>query len=133
MNVYSEDEVRAALAPVASLIGKSEKAMRKLREGTWQNAMLRDNLKALRLADTLMRGAGAAHIHVADFPAALAALDDMLRRSEQAQERFAAGTAQHSLLRNRIRALHIAEAFVAEEMRRRQSDAENTEVSLQAP
>jgi hypothetical protein len=122
MAAYAEAEIRAAFAPIASLVRKSEKAMQKLHEGTWQNAMLRDNLKALRLADALMRGAEAASIPAADFPAALSAPDGMLRRSEQAQEKFAAGTAQHSLLCNRIAALRIAEAFVAEEMERRRTE-----------
>ncbi len=106
------DEVRAALVPLASLIGKSEKAMQKLAEGTWQRTMLASNLRALHLAQALMSGSGGAE--PAEAAAALPTLADMLCRSEKAQAGFAVGTAQHTLQRNRIRALRIAEAFVME-------------------
>lgn len=52
---------RAALekarAPIASLIGKSEKALGKLAPGSWQHAMLEENLWALRLAAPLLEKA----------------------------------------------------------------------------
>lgn len=52
---YTTEELREALRPIASLISKSEKAQRKLEPGTWQHTMLRDNLKALRIAEALIK------------------------------------------------------------------------------
>jgi hypothetical protein len=46
-----------ARAPLASLISKSEKSRQKLAPGTWQYAMLNDNLKALDLASQLLNKA----------------------------------------------------------------------------
>lgn len=115
MAEYSDDELREALAPIASLISKSERAQQKLAPGTWQHAMLRDNIKALRLASALMRGApgDAEPFTTDDLQAALVAFASMIDRTEAAHTRFTPGTSQHTLLRNRLKALRIAEATVA--------------------
>ncbi|MEG6520712.1 hypothetical protein [Desulfotomaculum sp. 1211_IL3151] len=51
---YTKEDLEKALAPIASLISKSEKAQKKLAQGTWQHTMLEDNLKALYLASPLL-------------------------------------------------------------------------------
>lgn len=48
------DDLERAAAPIASLISKSEKALQKLAQGTWQHAMLAENLKALHMASPLL-------------------------------------------------------------------------------
>ncbi len=47
-----------------------------------------------------------------ELAAALQAVHDMLRRSETAQAKFAPGTSQHTLQKNRIQALRIASALL---------------------
>lgn len=54
MDSYMKEDLEKALAPIASLISKSEKAQSKLAEGTWQHTMLGNNLKALKLASPLL-------------------------------------------------------------------------------
>lgn len=51
---YTKEDLANALAPIASLIGKSEKAKEKLAQGTWQHTMLGNNLKALTIASPLL-------------------------------------------------------------------------------
>lgn len=51
---YTKEDLEKALAPIASLISKSEKARQKLAQGTWQDTMLKDNLKALYIASPLL-------------------------------------------------------------------------------
>lgn len=51
---YTREELEKALAPITSLISKSEKARGKLAQGTWQHTMLSDLLKALYLASPLL-------------------------------------------------------------------------------
>ena len=53
-DIYTKEDLEKALAPIASLISKSEKARQKLAQGTWQYAMLKDNLKALYIASPLL-------------------------------------------------------------------------------
>ena len=110
----TSDGLQETLRPLASLISKSEKAQRKLAPGTWQHAMLRDNLQALRLAFALMRAEtdGAENFARDDMQAALRALAAMIGKTEIAQVQFPPGTSPHTLLRNRLQALRLAEARI---------------------
>ncbi len=51
---YTKEDLEKALAPIASLISKSEKSQLKLAPGSWQYRMLKDNLKALYIASSLL-------------------------------------------------------------------------------
>ncbi len=127
---YTPEDLPEALRPIVSLISKSEKAQQKLKPGSWQHTMLRDNLKALRLAVALMiretedaregmQGVPVQDLNQLprdDLQDALRALASMIGKAEKAQAGFAPGTAQHSLQRNRLRALRIAERLVRMEM-----------------
>ena len=111
-------DVQAARRPIASLIGKSAKAQRKLAPTSWQFKMLQANLQALRLAETLLDGRtdAAAGFAQDDLQAALRALASMAAKTEPALAKFAPGTAQHSLSRNRLLALRTATALVEAEL-----------------
>jgi len=50
----AKEDLEKALAPIASLISKSEKAQAKLAPDTWQHSMLSSNLKALYVALPLL-------------------------------------------------------------------------------
>lgn len=54
IDYYIKGELEKALAPIASLLSKSEKALSKVAQGSWQHAMLSNNLKALRIASPLL-------------------------------------------------------------------------------
>lgn len=118
---YSSDEVREALRPLASLISKSEKAREKLVPGTWQHTMLSNNVKALRLAAWLMgeEDRDATSASSVDCDDALRAFGSMIDRVEHTRAAFSPGTSQHTLQRDRLKALRIAEAAVKAESARR--------------
>lgn len=115
---FTPDEVQEALRPIASLLSKSEKAQRKLAPGTWQHRMLEQNIRALRLASALMsaRAVDAGEFTRDDLREAIQAIRSMIGRAEKAQAKFSPGTSQHTLQRNRLRALHIAEELVARQV-----------------
>ncbi|WP_374584567.1 hypothetical protein [Pseudoduganella sp.] len=100
----------AARAPLASLLSKSEKALQKLAAGTWQHAMLRADVAALRVACVLLQGeaAAAGEFTQAQLAEAQQRLAALTAKSAQAQPKFAPGSAQHTLLHNRIAALQLA-------------------------
>jgi len=104
-------QLREARRPIASLISKSEKAQRKLAPGTWQHTMLRDNLKALRIASALMNK-DTDDFTRDDLQGAIHALASMISKSEKARAKFSPGTSQRTLQRNRLQALRIAEALI---------------------
>ena len=110
----STDVLPGILRPMVSLISKSEKAQKKLAPGSWQHTMLRDNLRALRLALGLMTGdaVGTARVAPDDIREALRALASMISKTKKAQATFKDGTSQHTLLRNRLKALRAAEGLV---------------------
>ena len=115
---YTIDELQEALRPIASLISKSEKAQQKLTRGTWQDTMLRDNLKALHIASALMNKEtdDTDSFTRDDLQEALGTFASMASKSEKAQAKFSPGTSQHTLQRNRLKALHIAEALIKGEL-----------------
>ena len=96
------------------------KAQQKLAPGTWQHTMLRDNLRMLHLATRRMnKGMGpAVRIAPGNLPEALRAFTAMIRRTQNAQAKFAPGTSQHSLLRNRLKALWLANACLKAQARK---------------
>ena len=53
----TKEELENAAAPLASLLSKSEKAQQKLAPGSWQHRMLEENLRALRIASSLLEKA----------------------------------------------------------------------------
>lgn len=111
---YTENELEESLRPIGSLISKSEKAQKKLKLGTWQHMTLEENLRALRIAAALMSPTAidAAPASQNDLREALRAIASMIERTEKALAMFSPGMSQHTLQRNRLKALRIAEALV---------------------
>lgn len=108
-------DMQDVLRPIASLIGKSEKAQLKLAPGTWHHTMLRGNVKALRLGFALLSGEAAAGSFTGeDLQEALGPFASMIERTEKALVKFSPGTSQHSLGRNRLHALRVAQAAIEE-------------------
>jgi hypothetical protein len=118
MDNYSPAEIQEALRPIASLLSKSEKAQQKLAPGTWQHTMLRDNIQALHIASALMdKGTDNTNsFNRNDLQEALRALASMISKTEKAGMKFAPGTSQHTLQRNRLKALRIAQALIQIEL-----------------
>ena len=119
MKKSTSDELQEVIQSITSLISKSEKAQQKLTPGTWQHTMLHENLRALHIAFALMnRSSNGADVpRREDLRAALRAFAAMTNRSEKAQTKFAQGTSQYTLLRNRLRAFRTAEAVINAELK----------------
>lgn len=114
MDEYTAEEAHEALAPTASLLNKSEKARQRVAPGTWQHAMLEDNINALRSALELIGdpSSGPGDVATGSLEEALRALDSMIARIEDTQMKSSPGTSQHSLQRTRLKALRIARSAV---------------------
>jgi hypothetical protein len=117
MREYTAHDVQQALAPIRSLISKSEKASQKVAPGTWQHTMLCENVAALRLALELMGAEARREDDVSpdQLRDASRAVDSMVARTEKAGAKFSPGTSQHTLQRNRLCALRVAQAFIRDE------------------
>jgi hypothetical protein len=115
---FTHEDIREALRPIVSLLSKSEKARTNLTPGTWQDTMLSENLKALRIASALVDEEIGDTNDCApdDLREALRVFETMINRTENAKMKFKEGTSQYSLQRNRLRALQIAEALIMKEL-----------------
>ena len=118
MDKNTTDELHEALRPIASLISKSEKAQQKLAPGTWQHVMLRDNIKALKIATALInKETGVASSFIRDeLQEALLAFAAMISKAEKARAKFSPGSSQYTLQRNRLKALRIGETLMKAEL-----------------
>lgn len=116
---FTKEDLQEALRPIASLISKSEKAQQKLASGTWQHSMLQGNLRALSIAYALMNQEADHTNSFArdDLQEALRAFASMISKTEKTQVKFSPGTSQHTLARNRLKALRIASAFIARSLK----------------
>ncbi len=117
MDSFTPDELQDALRPIVSLISKSEKAQAKLAPGTWQHTLMRDNLKALRIASGLMNKetSNTDNFTGDDLQEVLSTFASMISKTEKTQAKFSPGTSQHTLQRNRLKALRIARALIEAE------------------
>ena len=114
VHVANTDELQEAIRPIDSLISKFEKAQQKLALGTRQHTMLQDNLKALHIASALLnKEADNTHSFTReDLKEALCALTAMISKTQKAHAKLSSGTSQHTLLRNRLKALLMSEALI---------------------
>jgi hypothetical protein len=80
--------------------------------------MLGENIKALHFALALIDGVdrGAPEATGDELEGVIRALDSMIARAGNTQTKFAPGTSQHSLQRNRLKALQVARAAVESEL-----------------
>ncbi len=118
---YTTDELLEALRPIASLIAKSEKSIQKVMPQTWQHSMLKESIAAWRVGSVLMqeKTEDANNVLRASVEESLAPIASMINKTEKALEKFSPGTAQHSLLRNRLSALRMAGDLLARRLNQR--------------
>jgi hypothetical protein len=80
--------------------------------------MLRDNIKALHIASVLMdQGPNDTNRFTRDdLQEALRVLSSMISKTDKTKAKFTAGTSQHTLQRNRLKALQMAEVRIKAEL-----------------
>ncbi|MCZ7591781.1 MAG: hypothetical protein M5U15_06355 [Kiritimatiellae bacterium] len=113
MKPQKTSDASEAMRPLLSLIGKSEKAQQKLAPGSWQYAMLRDHLCALRLATRLLNNRPPRGASLDELKNAVASIDAMIAKTKPSLTRFAPGTPHRSLAQNRLFALRAARAAIS--------------------
>lgn len=125
MHPYAQEELAEALRAITSICGKCEKALPKLKDGTFQHAMTAQGIEAYRIAGGLIKrelmagsetNAAESGYTKEQLEAALAALASAEARVEKIQPKFQAGTPQHTLAVRRIRAFQIAAGLIRGEL-----------------
>lgn len=108
MDNFTSEELCEAHRAIVSLRNKSEKASGKLKADSWQKKQMDSYVKAADIALQLINGDTTIPFTCESLHEANKSLADALRRAEEVIGKFAVGSPQHTLLKNRIAALKIA-------------------------
>ena len=118
MNDITKAEMEEALRAITSMISRTEKAGEKFAQGTSQQTLQKNRLKALNIASSLIlkelaESDGLDCYTKEDLKKALAPIASLISKSEKAQQKLAQGTWQHTMLSNNLKALSIASPLLA--------------------
>jgi hypothetical protein len=117
---YTIEELNEALRVVTSTIRKCEDMQPKFAEGTPQHTLLRNRIKALHIAKSLIEGKPVADKYsMEELREALAPVSSIIRKCEKARSKFAEGTTQHARYDGILRAMHVSKSLIREEMDRK--------------
>ena len=120
MNIYSKNELEEALRIVSSTISKCEKAQSKFAEGTSQHTLLKNRIKALNISNCIIT-----HENVEDkytkeeLLEALRPVSSIISKCEKAQLKFAEGTSHRTRFKNMIKAMHMSQSLITDEIIKR--------------
>lgn len=113
MDDSKNKEMEDSLSAISSMIEKSEKAQQKFAESTSQYTLLRNRIKALYIASSLITKELKNKDVVAtftkeDFHGAVAPINSLISKSEKAQTKLADITWQYRMLDANLKALYLA-------------------------
>jgi len=120
MDDFTKKDIAEALQAIASMIDRSEKSQKKFAQGTSQHTLLKNRIKALNIASSLItrkltESDVADNFPEEDLQKALASIASLISKSEKTQQKLTQGTWQHTMLDGNLKALHIALLLLTEE------------------
>ena len=122
MDNCTREDLQEALRALAVMIARTRKVQEKFAQGTPQSSLLKNRLRALEIASSLiskeLAGSSAAGYTKDELDKALAPLASLISKSEKARSKLPPGTWQHSMLSSNLKALYIASPLLSEALRR---------------
>ncbi|MDR1531770.1 MAG: hypothetical protein LBS62_06245 [Clostridiales bacterium] len=115
MGTFTVEELKEAHRAILSLRNKSGKAADKLTENSWQKKNMVSVAAAADVALSLIDNAKSGPYARETLDKSCFALADALSRAEAVIGKFAPGTSQHTLQKNRIAALKLALTLIKRE------------------
>jgi len=120
MDKYTRKELEKALQIVSSSINRCEKAQLKFVEGTSQNTLLKNRIKALFISKSLILGEDVMVKYTKEeLIDALRPISSIISKCEKAQLKFAEGVSHHTLFENMIKAMYISKSLITNEISKR--------------
>lgn len=123
---YSDFELSEAQRAIESALHKSEKALLKLKQGTFSHTLTLKGIKEYRFALELIDEASEPKNNTdgnsltrtkADLLDAVQFFESTIARVQKVLPKFAEGTPQHTLAIRRIRAFEIANTLIRERLK----------------
>ncbi|MHC1719130.1 MAG: hypothetical protein AB9844_00265 [Clostridiaceae bacterium] len=113
MSEYTREERAEALRIVSSTISNCEKMQLKFAEGTSQNTLLKNRLKAMYISRSLIEDESIMEKYTKEeMTESLRPIFSIISKCEKAQLKFAEGTPYHNRFRNIIKAMYISRALI---------------------
>lgn len=113
MDSYTKEELEEALQIVSSTISRCEKTQPKFVEGTSQNTLLKNRIKALYISKSLITDEDVMDRYTKqELIEALRPVSSIIRKCEKAQQKFAEGTSHHTRFKKMIKAMYISKSLI---------------------
>lgn len=107
------EELEEALQIVSSTINSCEKIQPKFVEGTSQHTLLKNRIKALYIAKSLIIGESVIGKYTKEeLVDALPPVSSIISKCAKAQQKHAEGTPYHTRFKNIIKAMYISKALI---------------------
>ena len=108
-----------ALKIVTSVIVRCERVQPKFAPGTSQHTLLKNRIQAMKIAQVLLDGCGAAQYSIQESSAALEPLASVIRKCEKARSKYELGSGQYGRYGGTIRAMELSRTLIKDELSRR--------------
>lgn len=116
--MYSQEEISRALKTVAAAIRNCKKVHPKFPAGSPQHSLLRNRIKALEIAEGLLRDDGK-NFTTEELENSLPPIVSIRSKTSHARQKYEAGTSQYKRFTPTIEAMDICRALVEDEIARR--------------
>lgn len=111
---------QAALKTIDSMIARCEKARPKFAQGTSQHSLLKNRVKALRIARGLLQGDAGAYGRE-ELEAALAPVRSIIHKCQTARRKYPPGSSLYGRFTPMIDAMSLAEGRILAEIEKNQT------------
>lgn len=119
MKGCTAEELQQALRIIASTIKKCEKQQSKFAEGSPQHSLLKNRIKALRIAESLV-SQNDINYSKAELAEASRPIASIISKCQKAQQKFDEETPNHARFSGIIKAMRISESFITAEIQKRE-------------
>ena len=117
---FSKEELREALQIVTSAISRCEKAQPKFAEGSSPHSLLKNRIKALAIAQSLITEKSVTEKYtIEELTEALRPVASIISKCTKAQQKFAEGSTYYTRLQKMIHAMEISQSLIMDEIGKR--------------
>lgn len=112
MNNISQDELSQTVKVLSSTIVQCEKAQLKFKEGSSQHSLLKNRIKALYIAKSLIINGDSNDYNIDDLMKALPPISSIISKCEKAQSKFAESNTNFRRFQNIITPMKISKDII---------------------
>ena len=120
MNEYNQQDMAAALWVVEASISNCQLIQPKFPEGSAQQSLLKNRIKALSVSKTLLSQETGNHSFTKEeLTDALAPVNSIISKCEKAKQKFKVGSGHYTRLQNMIKGMELSKALIMAEIEKK--------------